>query len=76
VDAVRQRHEGAGIHFIHVEIYEGNDPAAGTNRWVEEWRLPSEPFTFVVGADGIVKERFEGAVSVRELDEAVRRHLR
>ena len=76
VDEVRRRHDGSGIRFIHVEIYEGNDPAAGTNEWVKEWRLPSEPFTFLVGADGIVKERFEGTVSVRELDAAVGEHLR
>jgi hypothetical protein len=75
VSEVRRRHEGEGVRFIHVEIYEGNDPAKGTNRWVNEWKLPTEPFTFVVGADGIIKERFEGTFSVRELDEAVRRHL-
>ena len=63
------------VRFIHVEIYEDNDPAKGTNRWVDEWKLPSEPFTFVVGADGKVKERFEGTFSVRELTAAVRREL-
>jgi len=75
VDAVRKRHEGSGIRFIHVEIHEGLDPAKGVNRWVKEWNLPSEPFTFVVGADGLIKERFEGTFSVRELDAAVREHL-
>ena len=75
VSEVRQRHADSGIAFIHVEIYEDNDPAKGENRWVREWKLPSEPFTFLVGSDGIVKERFEGTLSVRELDEAVRRHL-
>ena len=75
VDTVRKRFQDDGVRFIHVEIYEGNDPAAGTNRWVQEWNLPSEPFTFVVGADGVVKERFEGTVSVRELAAAVEQHL-
>jgi hypothetical protein len=75
VSEVRRRHEGGGVRFIHVEIYEDNDPAKGTNRWVEEWKLPTEPFTFLVGSDGLIKERFEGTFSVRELDEAVRRHL-
>ncbi len=75
VSEVRRRHEGTGIRFIHVEIYENNDPAKGTNRWVREWNLPTEPFTFLVGSDGLIKERFEGTLSVRELDEAVRRHL-
>jgi hypothetical protein len=75
VSEVRRRYESGGIRFIHVEIYEGNDPAKGTNGWVNEWKLPSEPWTFLVGADGRIKERFEGIFSVRELDEAVQRHL-
>jgi hypothetical protein len=75
VDAVRKRYEQRGIRFIHVEIFRDNDPTKGPNRWYEEWHLPSEPFTFVVGADGRIKDRFEGTVSVRELSEAVRRDL-
>ena len=61
--------------FINVEIYEDNDPAKGTNRWVNEWRLPTEPFTFVVDGRGIVRSKLEGAFSVRELEAAVRRIL-
>ena len=71
VSEVRRRHSSAGIRFIHVEIYEDNDPAKGENGWVREWKLPSEPWVFVVGADGTIAARFEGTVSVRELDEAV-----
>lgn len=69
VSAVRERHPG--VPFLHVEIYEGNDPARGENRWVREWGLPTEPWIFVVAADGTVRERFEGTVSVDELDAAV-----
>lgn len=75
VDAVRRKHDRERVRFIHVEIYEQNDPAKGVNRWVREWKLPSEPWVFVVGADGRIKAKFEGSVSVRELDDAVRRHL-
>ncbi|MBA2331878.1 MAG: hypothetical protein H0V94_03705 [Actinobacteria bacterium] len=75
VGAVHNRFANSGIRFIHVEIYNDNDPAKGTNRWVNEWKLPSEPFTFLVGPDGLVKERFEGTFSVRELTEAVEREL-
>ena len=75
VDTVRKRFEGTGIRFIHVEIYTDNDPAKGTNRWVAEWKLPSEPFTFLVGRNGLVKERFEGTLSVRELTDAVQSTL-
>jgi hypothetical protein len=72
VDEVRRRTTGSGVRFHHVEIYEGNDPNNGVNRWVTEWNLPSEPWVFVVGRDGRVAARFEGHVSVDELEEAVR----
>jgi hypothetical protein len=72
VDEVRQRLEGSGLRFIHVEIYEGNDPSKGFNTWVREWNLPSEPYTFLVGADGIVRGRYEGLVTVDELEQAVK----
>ena len=39
LDAVRKRLGGSGVRFIHVEIYEDNDPARGTNRWVDQWKL-------------------------------------
>ena len=72
VDAVRKRLAGSGVRFIHVEIYEDNDPSKGENRWVKEWRLPTEPWVFLVGRDGRIKGRFEGSVSVAELEAAVR----
>jgi len=71
VSAVRRKHADDGISFIHVEIYQDNDPAKGENQWVKEWKLPSEPWVFLVGADGTIKSRFEGTLSVDELDEAV-----
>jgi hypothetical protein len=75
VDAVRKRFEKQGIRFIHVEIYEDNLPGNGVNRWVKQWKLPTEPWVFVVDRKGIVRDRFEGAVSVGELEQAVRADL-
>jgi hypothetical protein len=60
------------MRFIHVEVYAGNNPANGYNRWLKEWGLQSEPWVFVVGRDGRIKAKFEGSVSVRELVAAVR----
>jgi hypothetical protein len=74
-DAARRRFAGRGIRFIHVEIYRDNNPAKGQNRWVKEWHLPSEPWTFLVGADGRIKAKFEGSVSLAELSAAIRRFL-
>lgn len=59
------------VQFIHVEVYEDNDPAKGVNRWVKEWRLPTEPFTYVVDRTGVIRTKLEGAYSVAELERAV-----
>jgi hypothetical protein len=73
VDAVRRRFRRTDIRFIHVEVYRRNDPTLGLNRFMREWHLPSEPWIFLVGADGRIEAKFEGPVSVRELAAAARR---
>jgi hypothetical protein len=75
VDAVRKRFEGRGVRFIHVEIYRRNNPSLGTNMWVHQWRLPSEPWVFLVGRDGRIKAKLGGPFSVAELSTAVRQEL-
>lgn len=65
----------AGFDAVHVEVFE-NIESEGAGQLVEvpaviEWGLPSEPWIFVVDADGIVTARFEGAVSAEELIEAL-----
>lgn len=75
VDAVRHDLVSSPVRWIHVEIYEDNDPAKGTNEWVKQWNLPSEPWVFVVDEQGLIREKFEGAVSKDELEQAVRSHL-
>jgi hypothetical protein len=74
--AVQRRFAGKGVRFIHVEVYTDNNPAQGYNRWFREWGLPSEPWVFLVGRDGRIQQRFEGSVSVAELNAAVRRLAR
>jgi hypothetical protein len=37
VDTVRRQQADSGVRFIHVEVYEGNDPQIGVNRWMKEW---------------------------------------
>jgi hypothetical protein len=73
VQSVAKGWQSKGVDFIHVEIYKDNDPAKGTNRWVDEWNLQSEPFTFVVDRTGVIRTRLEGAFSPAELQAAVRR---
>jgi hypothetical protein len=75
VDAVRRHLASTGVRFIHVEVFTDNDPAKGYNRWMRQWGLRSEPWTFLVGRDGRVKAKFEGSVSAAELAAAIRRRL-
>lgn len=76
VERARRRFASRGIRFIHVEIYEHNNPARGENRWVRQWHLPSEPWTFLVGRDGRIVARFEGSVSTKELEDSIAALLR
>jgi len=71
VSAVGRKPGSKGVRFIHVEIYKDNDPAKGVNQWVAQWRLPTEPFTFVVDRKGIIRTKLEGAFSAAELERAV-----
>jgi hypothetical protein len=75
VEYVRRRVASHGVRFLHVEVYTRNRPALGYNRWMREWGLHSEPWTFLVGRDGRVKAKFEGSVAAVELEAAVRRLL-
>jgi len=63
------------VNFIHVEIYENLDATTREELWVVEavdvWRLPSEPWVFVVDATGTIAARFEGAVDPAELRAAL-----
>ncbi len=61
------------VAFIHQEIYRDNRVDRGTTAQVSAWRLPSEPWTFVIDRGGRVTTRFEGAFSPGELQRAVAR---
>ena len=56
---------GDRANFIHVEVFEdphlieGNRFAAKQAPAVDEWGLPTEPWTFIVGSDGLVRAKFE-----------------
>jgi hypothetical protein len=65
------------VNFIHIEPYKLNEngglagnqltPAQST----DDWHLQSEPWAFVVGADGKIADRFEGVASPEELKQAI-----
>jgi hypothetical protein len=59
--------------FIHVEPYKlPADPSAlEPIPAVQEWGLPTEPWVFVVDADGNVTAKFEGTIAPTELKAAL-----
>lgn len=72
VDIVAQvRAQTKGVAFIAQEIYKDNDINKGFRPQVGAWRLPTEPWTFVIDKQGKIVQRFEGAISVDELQAAV-----
>jgi hypothetical protein len=71
VDDARREFANRGVRFIHVEVYTDNDPNKGVNRWMREWNLQTEPWVFVVDADGKIVAKFEGSASADELRAAI-----
>lgn len=62
------------VNFVHVEVFTNLDDPENLQLVpaVTEWGLPTEPWVFVVDADGLVKARFEGVVTPEEITEALR----
>lgn len=62
------------LNYVHVEVYENIDAESFDDLIlvpsVGEWRLPSEPWVFVVDDQGVVSEAFEGVASDEELSSA------
>ena len=66
---------GRRVAFVHQEIWQPGGMQTLTPT-VEEWNLRSEPWTFVVDGDGIIRARFEGLTTRRELEAILRQMLR
>ena len=66
---------GDEMTFIHQEVYEDNDPDKGLRKPLQEFNLRSEPWLFVVGADGKVTSRLEGSFGVKAFEEAIQTGL-
>ena len=80
ISQVKEKHQGEA-NFIHVEVFEnphliqGSRPTDGLVATVDEWGLPSEPWTFVIDANGLVHAKFEQFVAAEEIEEVLREIL-
>ena len=76
LSALNERHAGK-VNFIHIEVYENphemkEDFSAGrVSPHMDQWGLLTEPFTFVLDADGRVASKFEGFATEEELEAAL-----
>lgn len=73
VDVAEQaKHEyGDKAAFIHMEIYNDNDPAKHPRPQVRRFHLPSEPYLFTIDRHGVVRDAIEGAFGLQLMHKAV-----
>ncbi len=74
VDVAEQVKEQYGdkAAFIHMEIYNDNDPSKGVRPQVRAFHLPSEPWLFAIDRQGIIRAEIEGAFGVNRLTDVVK----
>ena len=76
LSVLAERYQGQA-NFVHVEVYRDphrinpTDPTRELVPAVDEWGLVSEPWTFVVGSDGRITDRFEQYVPPQVLEAAL-----
>ncbi len=58
--------------FIHMEIYNDNDPSKGVRPQVRAFHLPSEPWLFAINRQGVVQAVVEGAFGVDRMTKVVK----
>jgi hypothetical protein len=73
VDVAQQaQHQFEGkANFIHMEIYNENDPSQGVRPQVRRFHLPSEPWLFAINREGVVSAAIEGAFGTKLMDKTV-----
>jgi hypothetical protein len=57
--------------FIHQEVYVDNEIAKGLRPQLKAFHLPTEPWTYLINKEGVIKDRLSGAYGVDELEEAM-----
>jgi len=70
-EQVKQQY-GDKAAFIHMEIYNDNDPSKGVRPQVKAFHLPSEPWLFAIDRHGTIQNEVQGAFGVDLLTEVVK----
>ena len=71
VDVAEQAKQQYGdkAAFIHMEIFNDNDPDQGVRHQVRAFHLPTEPWLFAINREGVVSSAVEGAFGLELMDE-------
>jgi hypothetical protein len=70
-----QAEYGDRMEFIHQEVYVDNDPKAGLRDPLQAFRLPTEPWLFVVDERGRITARLEGSFGLAAFEDALKTAL-
>lgn len=82
VDIVENAKERFGdeVSFVHVEVWRNDDDAigkqGGESPAFAEWKFRTEPWTYFIDAEGVVADRWVGALGVNEVPKRVNALLR
>jgi hypothetical protein len=74
VESVKKQ-VGAKANFVHVEVFRNAQVALTENGdapTFAQWHLATEPWTYFIGANGVIKDRWLGAFGPDELATAVK----
>ncbi|MDP6455295.1 MAG: FixH family protein [SAR202 cluster bacterium] len=79
LDVVKEIKSGHSdeMNFLHIEVYDNPDKIQGDltkgeiSPTLAEWGLITEPWTFVMDAEGLVQAKFEGFVGPEDLETAI-----
>lgn len=76
ISQIKEKYQNMA-NFIHVEVFEnphlieGGRPVGDTVAAVAEWNLPTEPWTFVIDGEGLVRAKFEQFTTKKEIETAL-----
>jgi hypothetical protein len=64
------------VNFLHVEVYAYPFAESAEQRklvsTMQDWKLESEPWTFLVDAQGIIQAKYEGGLTLAEMEPALK----
>jgi hypothetical protein len=73
-EEIKQKY-GDEAAFIHMEVYNDNDPGKGVRPQLRAFNLPSEPWLFAIDRRGTVSSVIEGAFGPELLTAAVKKAI-